>query len=338
MTLRVALLVSVYFTAPLWAGDGRFERDGSYSTANFRVYAPSKELAEKFGAMAEHYRKEKAVEWTGREMPAWPERCPLEVKINPKQSGGATTFTFGPSPGVQQQEMKIFGNEKQLLYSVLPHEVTHTVLAHYFGRAVPRWADEGGSVLSENEEEWFNHDIRCREILNSGRGMKLKSLFRMKDYPKDMIIVYAQGYSICDFLIYQHKGGRQQFLKFVAQGMKSNNNNWEQAIQDHYGYDSVDQFEAAWLKWLEKPPQRVAARREQKTEGTLAGRNGEGRGDIRSSGLGGVPLLEAPGRLARGAAPDDAPSQLEAKPMAGPRPADRPPPIALLLPPEPPRK
>jgi hypothetical protein len=343
MTLRFSSILLLVLSAPLVAGDGRFERDGSYATANFRVFAPSKELAEKFGTMAEHYRKEKAIEWLGKEMPTWPERCPLEVKLNTKQSGGATTFTFAVDRlGVMAQEMKIFGEVKQLLYSVLPHEVTHTVLAHHFGRAVPRWADEGGSVLSENEEEWFNHDIRCREILNAGRGMKLRALFPLKDYPRDMLIVYAQGYSVCDFLIYHHKGGRQNFLKFVESGMKNRNRNWDDAIREIYGYESVDAFEAAWLEFLAKPPQRIAARNREKTDGTFASR-GESAArapETRSSGLGGVPMLESPGTIVRGSAPEvdrrvDA-KAVPAKPTA--RPDDRPPPISLLLPPEPPRK
>ena len=40
----------------------------------------------------------------------------------------------------------------------LPHEVTHTVFAHYFRHPVPRWADEGGSVLSEDDVERDRHD------------------------------------------------------------------------------------------------------------------------------------------------------------------------------------
>src|SRR5262245_55091036 len=96
MTLRWSASLSILLLTclPAFAGDGRFGRDGSYATTNFRVYAPTKELAEKFGEFAEHYRKEKATEWLGKEMPTWPERCPLNVQINMKQSGGATTFTF----------------------------------------------------------------------------------------------------------------------------------------------------------------------------------------------------------------------------------------------------
>src|SRR5687767_13593787 len=225
MTLRRPVLLCALvaaFAPSARAGEGQFDRDGSYKTTNFRVTAPDRELAQKFGDLAEQYRRDKAIDWLGKEMPPWPQRCPLRVDINLRQSGGATTFSFGADAAgrgvVASQEMKIWGETKQLLYSVLPHEVTHTVLAYHFGRPVPRWADEGGSVLSENEEECFQHDIRCREILNQGRGIRLKVLFTLKEYPRDMIVVYAQGYSICNYLV--ARGGRAKFLEFVGMGMR----------------------------------------------------------------------------------------------------------------------
>ena len=105
--------------------------------------------------------------------------------------------------------MEIRGDAKQLLYSVLPHEVTHTVLAHHFGRPVPRWADEGGSVLSENDEERFQHDVKCREFLNAGRAFVLRTLFRMTEYPRDMSVLYAQGYSVTAYLVEKGGGGHE---------------------------------------------------------------------------------------------------------------------------------
>ncbi len=345
MTLRWNRLLSAtaillcIVVRPVLGAEGEFDRDGSYKTANFRVVASSRDLSEKFGDLAEHYRREKAIEWLGREMPTWPQRCPLRIEINLKQSGGATTFTFGAGASgrssVLSQEMKIWGETKQLLYSVLPHEVTHTVLAQHFGQAVPRWADEGGSVLSENEDEWFNHDIRCREILNANRGIPLRILFTMKEYPRDMIVVYAQGYSVCDYLINQH-GGRKKFLEFVGMGMKKDNRNWEAAVREFYGFESADDLQEKWIDSLRTPPQRARNKGGRTDSTTLASRSGGNRSEVRASALPGVPLLET-ASIARGVASDRderRPANIpEAKPVA--RPDRSPPPIPLLLPPEP---
>jgi hypothetical protein len=352
MTLRrlATPLLAVLAVAPAAAAaDGTFDRDGSYRTANFRTYAQTPELAREFGDRAEAYRRQKALEWLGEEMAPWPDRCPLRVSVNMKQSGGATTFQFGGTAGrpeVVSQEMKIWGERRQLLDSVLPHEVTHTVLAYRFRRAVPRWADEGGSVLSENPDEWFSHDIRCREILNAGRAIPLRVLFTMTEYPPEMIVVYAQGYSVCDFLVNRHDGGRQKFLQFVDIGMRNGSRNWEQAVREVYGYQSVDDLQEQWITSLRTPPKRVdVAKGRRPVPGDRAGASrptGEtvaaGRPEVRASGLPGVPLLDPP-VTARGAAPDrdDRRSgKVDATPLV--RPSEAPPPIRLLLPPEPPRK
>lgn len=332
-----------------------------YTTENFVVSAPSKELARKFGEYAEKYRREKAIEWLGTEMPRWERRCPLEVKIDMSRTGGATTFTFGMEgrrPMVLSQEMVIFGPVEQLLQSVLPHEVTHTVFAYHFRQAVPRWADEGGSVLSENDEERFSHDVRCRELLNQGRGIPLRVLFTMKEYPRDMIVLYAQGYSITQFLV--DEGGREKFLEFVGIGMQNNSRNWEAAVRDVYGYSSVDDLQETWINGLKNPPQRVAARgdrsgvppkrasRNDLPEATLTGGS---RADTRSSAVSVLPQLEPP-IVARGATPgEDAGTfgsigqdpQSQNRPRPTPASASSTPRMPLprdlgLLPPEPPTR
>ena len=224
--------------------------------------------------------------------------------------------------------MHIFGETKQLLNSVLPHEVTHTVLAHHFGQAVPRWADEGGSVLSENDEERYTHDVKCREVLNQGRGIPLRVLFSLKEYPRDMHVLYAQGYSVSQYLIDQ-PGGKKKFLQFVGVGMRDDNRNWEEAVQ-MYGFSSTDELQLAWIDALRTPPSRIAARNQDRKGGTAVASLTGGRGvETRTSAVPGLPLLEAP-VVARGTAP-------EREPAAKPDPAPKPP-IPRLLPPEPPTR
>src|SRR5438477_687680 len=277
MTLRrlAAVLTFVVAAAPTPAPAA------TYTTQNFVVTAPDENLARKFGDMAEQYRAEKAREWLGQDMPPWPRRCPLKVTVTGTAAGGATTFTFGTEgsrPVVTSQHMEIHGPVRQLLYSVLPHEVTHTVLAYHFGRPVPRWADEGGSVLSENAEERFSHDVKCRELLNNGRGIRLKVLFRMTEYPPDMLVLYAQGYSITQFLVERGgdgRDGRGKLLQFLGYGMQGNTpDTWNAAANRVYGFDTIDAMEAAWLDALKSPPSRTIAARGASAPGTPAGRTG----------------------------------------------------------------
>ncbi len=225
-----------------------FSLGASYPTTNFAVEAPTPEIAEKVGQWAEYYRREKAIQWLGKEMPNWPTPCPLRVRVTPSGASGATSFNF--SGGGVWQTMEIEGPLDRLIYSVLPHEITHTVFAHYFGRPVARWADEGGAVLSEDELEKSRHDAMVRQILNAGGAIRLGRLFSLKDYPRDprdVGALYAQGYSVSDFLV--GLNNRQTYLQFIWHGMDPNFG-WDQAARAYYHFPTVSDLEQAWLSHL----------------------------------------------------------------------------------------
>jgi hypothetical protein len=224
----------------------------SYRTTNFLVDAPSPQVAQQIGQLAEYYRKQKAMQWLGREMPPWPDPCPLKVKVTTGSSGGATSFNF--TNGRVWQTMTIEGSLERLLASVLPHEVTHTVFAHYYGSPMPRWADEGGAVLSEDELERGRHDLMVRQILNAGQAIPLRRLFTLRDYPRDVGALYAEGFSVADFLV--ATSNRQVFLAFVAHGMQYD---WDSAVQTHYRYPSVEKLEEAWLNHLRETKRQAPA-------------------------------------------------------------------------------
>src|SRR5207244_9825970 len=92
----------------------------SYRTQNFVVEAPTAQIAQQVGQYAEHYRKEKAVQWLGQEMPPWPEPCPLKVTVTASGAGGATSFAFDRGH-ILSMDMHIEGPLDRLLASVLPH-------------------------------------------------------------------------------------------------------------------------------------------------------------------------------------------------------------------------
>jgi hypothetical protein len=274
-------------------------------------------------------------------MPRWNRRCPLVVEVNPTRTGGATTFTFG-SRGVSQQDMKIFGKVDQLLESVLPHEVTHTVLAYHFGAPVPRWADEGGSVLSENDNERLEHDIKCREFLNANRGIPLRHLLPMKDYPKDTIVLYAQGFSVSNYLIDLGGGdlkGRRKFLEFLETGMAKGGKNWDKAVSTHYQFEDVDDLQAKWIESLRTPPVAKGKAADRLRGEAVATSRGT-KTETRSTATLGVPQLEPPVvNAVRAAAPvsADRPAVQSGGPLPTPLmpgPSNKVPATPRLLPPE----
>jgi hypothetical protein len=84
-----------------------------------------------------------------------------------------------------------------------------------------------------------------RQILNAGRQIPLRRLFMLREYPRDVGALYAEGFSVSNFLV--SSSDRPTFLKFVGHGMQFG---WDSAAQTHYRYQSVDQLEEAWLMHL----------------------------------------------------------------------------------------
>lgn len=225
-------------------------RGAEFVTANFVVTAPNQQVARKVGEYAERWRREKAMEWLGREMPNWGKKCPLQVTVTPSGSSGETTFAFD-NGAILDQQMHVSGSLERILDSVLPHEVTHTVFAYRFRQPLPRWADEGGSVLSEDDHERQKHDELIRRFLAKGnQAYRLRKLMTMMTYPntgEDVITLYAEGYSVVRFLV--DSSSKPAFLDFLADGIQPQVG-WDRALQKHYGLKNIEQLEQAWLKWM----------------------------------------------------------------------------------------
>ena len=196
------------------------------TTDNFVIKAPDPVLAKKAARLAEQYRSELSVEWLGYELPRWDERCPVTIAMD-LNAYGETSFGFvgGSHDGSVKAkpvgwEMKIFGPPDRVLDAVLPHEITHTIFASYFGRPLPRWADEGACTTVEHESERAkNHEMLYRFLkARPSRGIPFNRMFLMKRYPDDYLPLYAQGYSVAKFLI--RARGKQHFVKYVEAGLK----------------------------------------------------------------------------------------------------------------------
>ncbi len=233
---RIAPVLALIGVVPLLTG-------ASYETKNFAVEAPTAEAAKRIGEHAEACRKNIAVAWLGQEMAAWQAKCPVRVTLTAGEAGGETSFSFSGNK-VADQKIRVEGRLDRILASSLPHEVTHTVFAAYFGGPMPRWADEGASLLSEDLRETQRHDQIVASLLGRKGEFQLGRMFQMEEYPPDLMGFYGQGYSVSRFLI--EMGGRQRFLKFVKDGMA---NGWDIASKSHYGLADCKELDRAWKSW-----------------------------------------------------------------------------------------
>lgn len=215
----------------------------SIRSANFNVDAPSRDVAQRVAEQAETCRTAIAIAWLGHDLPTWSRPCPIKVRLTDGEAGGLTSFGFTQGR-VSDQSMTVEGRLDRILASALPHEVTHTIFASYFGGPMPRWADEGASLLSEDDRELRRHDKIAVDLLARRGELPLARLFVIEDYPKDLMSFYGQGYSISRFLV--EMGGRPRFLQYVRDGLKDG---WDSATRNHYQLANVRELDRAWRSW-----------------------------------------------------------------------------------------
>ncbi|MCA9035374.1 MAG: hypothetical protein KDA91_09595 [Planctomycetaceae bacterium] len=245
----------------------------TWQTRNFSVTAEREETARKVGEQAEQYRRQLAVFWLGAPLPNWSKPCKLRVREGAMGAGGQTTFQFvrrGKQSEVINWDMYVQGSMERILDSVLPHEINHTIFACHFRRPLPRWADEGAATLFEDRSEQLKQLALLNDVIDNDRErITLKNLLSMTEYPegmRPMLILYAQGYALADFLVQQK--GRKAYLTFLADGESIG---WDQAIRKNFDHEGVESLERNWQGWVLAGMPRLVTPRDRMLAGDLDG-------------------------------------------------------------------
>jgi hypothetical protein len=225
-------------------------------TPNFRVYHRDVGLAEAAGQAAEAVRTAQAKRWgTSAVSRAWTPRCDLYLyptgKIfaretnQPEDSPGFSTMRCNGNRVVGRR-MNLRADHPQLLNAILPHEVTHVVLADVFTvLQIPRWADEGIAVLAEPRALQQVRAAELQEPLEAGRVFELSKLMAM-DYPeaKHWSLYYAQSVSLTRFLV--ELGQPAQFVQFVRDSQRDG---IESALRATYRIAGFAELQDRWMEY-----------------------------------------------------------------------------------------
>jgi hypothetical protein len=244
-------------TAPVTGGPISWAKQPVVSES-FQVAYPEgqRALAEQVARAAETARASSLKRW-GETTPGqpWSPRCEL-VLFPTAADFSRETGQPADSPGFSTMGMNagkiIFRrinlriDHPNLVKAILPHEVTHVVLADLFPhKQIPRWADEGMAVLSEPSVEQNIRAGDLEEPLNTGRLFKLSDLMVM-DYPDARFwsLYYAQSVSVTRFLVEQ--GTPAQFVKFVQEAQRSG---VEPAMKQVYKIKDYPELQSRWLTY-----------------------------------------------------------------------------------------
>lgn len=218
-------------------------------TQNFIVDSPDPEFGARVAQAAEEYRRTLALQWLGRELPPWQQPCPIRVVFEP-QAHGATSFRFSGPTGEYGQpfdwQMEVYGTPERILDSVLPHEITHTVLASHFKQRLPRWLDEGACSSVEHVSELRKQEHNLLVFLTTGKGIPFNRMVRMMEYPPEMLPLYAQGFSVVRFML--EIDSKPHFVNFVRQGLQTKD--WDGAVEDFYGFRDLSDLQVTWNQWV----------------------------------------------------------------------------------------
>ncbi len=226
------------------------------NSTNFRVFHVDPALAEKVAGIAEATRTSQLQRWTATD-PAnrWFPVCEIylypsarefsERTGQPEDSPGFSTS--GLMAGrVTARRVNLRTDHPKMLAAILPHEVTHIVLAELFPeQQIPRWADEGMAVLSEPQDEQAGRAADLHAPLRGGKIFSVEQLMVM-DYPegKHWPLYYAQSISLTRFLVDQDSPVR--FVEFVRDAQR---HGFEAALRRHYQIQTYAELQERWIAY-----------------------------------------------------------------------------------------
>jgi hypothetical protein len=226
-------------------------------TGNFRIYHADPALAGKVAQAAEAARRDQMKRWTRQpsRVGAWQPACEVYLYPTAKQYAAMTGqpedspgfSTMGMNAGrITSRRINLRADHPTLVDAVLPHEITHVILAdHFTERQIPRWADEGMAVLSEPVDEQQRRAADLVKPLADNRLFAVDVLMSM-DYPDERYwsLYYAQSVSLTRFLVDQ--GTPSQMVQFLQESQREG---YEPVLRRLYKIEGFVDLQRRWVAY-----------------------------------------------------------------------------------------
>jgi hypothetical protein len=228
-------------------------------TRNFRVCLVGAETeATKLAENCEELRTRLQRRWSGSTQSDWSPVCNIIVyprtaefvrALGPgaRGSSGASTIDFDR---VSVRRIEIRGDADRWQREVLPHELTHVVLADLFTtQRIPPWADEGIAMLTESEHRLAQRRNDLNNAVQRGSYIGVRQVLEMQDPPQNgqRGAFYAESVSLAAFLM--RRGGATKLVEFIHAAQREG---YERAARIHYGFTSLNQLEMHWYAEMQR--------------------------------------------------------------------------------------
>jgi hypothetical protein len=209
-------------------------------TQHFLVEGPDTDTARRVAAWAETARRDILARWFDGKDLGWPQR--VRIVVHAEHPGYfATEFT---SSAVT---ITLWAKDAHL-ESTVRHEVTHAVMhLRYPHHELPRWLDEGMAVCSESAVE---QKRLLAPLFQRERRYSVRQLAHFREYPRDVLLFYAESYSLVDFLVRTH--GEHGVIRLLEASCGLGQ---EAALRRELGYPSFEDLEKAWQVDLRRTAQ-----------------------------------------------------------------------------------
>jgi hypothetical protein len=219
-------------------------------TTHFRIlHDQGKPIVEKIGEAAEMTRALVQRKWFGEEATDWDGKCSIYLHANREKYSAKTgmkntlghmrTLDWG---GVFLRSIHLPCQEPNLVADVLPHEVSHSVMAIRFQGRTPRWADEGMAMLAETPESVQECVDRLPRYRKKDALFAVEVLMQTEEADQlNTMEYYSQSTSLVQFLTARKSPQAfTQFLRtYVSKGA-------EPALKQHYGIQGYADLEQRW--------------------------------------------------------------------------------------------
>jgi hypothetical protein len=226
-------------------------------TSHFRImHNQPKELVDRVGRVAEDTRLKLQKKWFGDDAIDWDGRCSIYLHSDrakytakagiPNALGHTRTFSWGKD--IQSRSIHLPAQQPKMLEDVLPHEVSHSVLAVRFQGKTPRWADEGMAMLAETPPAIAECVGRLKQYKKDHNLFALDILMQTDETDHfQSLEYYSQSASLVQFLT--GLKGPQVFTGFLQTSIAKD---YPSALKQHYEITGFSDLQKRWQDYAFK--------------------------------------------------------------------------------------
>ncbi|MBU0478447.1 hypothetical protein KKC91_07760 [bacterium] len=228
-----------------------------YKSDHFSIYYEDNlGFAQRVGYKAEEYYKQldRSVGFT-RFGKFWTfdKRCKIYIYANKEsylKNNDIPSWSAGFA-NYDKREIVSYKESVNFSDSLLPHEMTHLILADYIGNNIPLWFNEGLAVNMELTSK-SGYISAIKEELKKDNNLSIHEVLDKTNYPEDnekVLLFYSISYSLVDFL---RSKGQYRFTNLCRD--LRDGKNFEDALRTSYQFDfgNLTRLDKKWQEYIRK--------------------------------------------------------------------------------------